>query len=201
MEYSIKSLLLLLLLGVGFCSCDKKEKRKTSYEIEREIQKRIDTFNQTQATKLIEKQNAIVGWDSLNQYTYLLQELFESGNRPISFIGDIRDIIIKDSGYVLKLSNYSTTNYKTCIAEVSLSNITFLELKKQLKIGNDETGCFIFKVNRVSSHFPMLSTEVESDGPNVEDARSYLTYDFNDMLIKIEGVLIDYYLYKRPEEE
>lgn len=58
-------------------------------------------------------------------------------------------------------------------------------------------GCFIFYVTRITSNSPILSSEVEPNSENVEDASSYITYDYEETLIKIYGKLTDYFIYDK----
>ena len=87
------------------------------------------------------------------------------------------------------------------MAEISVSANIFQAIKSKLDAKENNEGCFIFQVTKVSSHLPILKSEIESNGGNVEDASSYLTLDFDESLVKIQGKLITYFLYDRLKEE
>jgi hypothetical protein len=53
----------------------------------------------------------------------------------------------------------------------------------------------------LTSSSPILSSGVEANGDNVEDATSYITYDYNETLIKIYGRLTDYFIYDKLEKD
>ncbi|MEJ7830584.1 MAG: hypothetical protein WKF91_20410 [Segetibacter sp.] len=163
--------------------------------------KRLDTLNLTEAEKLSKSSNANTGWDTTDKFTYSLQESFESDPRPVSFIGKIKDIIKKDSSYILKVVNTNSQSSKNFIAEIYLNANTFQVLKSKLDPKESNEGCFIFQVTKVSSHLPILKSEIESNGDNVEDALSYLTLDFDEALVKLQGKLVAYILYDRLKEE
>ena len=191
----IKQLFLLLPIFVVSCSNSKKEPEKSKYDIQKEQQANLDTLNLKEGEKISNSHNAIVGWDTAEKFTFYLQELFENSSRPISFIGEIKDIIKKDSNYILKVMNSNSLSYKRFNAEISVAPSMFQELKSQLQLKTDYQGCFIFQVKKISSSQPILNSEIDSNGDNVEDASSYITFDFDETLIKFQGKLIAYYLY------
>lgn len=177
---------------------DGKEPPKEKWEISYEMQKQLDTVNLFETEKLSKNSNAITGWDTTENFTFYLQETFENTHRPISFIGEIKDIVKKDSIYLLKVS--SSNSHKDFIAEISINATMFQELKSKLDPTEENEGCFIFQVTKISSHLPVLKSEIEASGDNVEDASSYLTLDFDEMVIKFQGKLVAYFLYNRLKE-
>lgn len=186
---------LLVIISFIIVSCGQKKK-----EIRYERQNQLDTLNLFEAEKLSKNSNAIIGWDTAENFTYSLQETFESSSRPISFIGVIKDILKKDSTYFLKVVSSNPQSYKSFIAEISVNAIIFKELKSKLDTKEENEGCFIFQVTKISSHQPILKSEIESDGDNVENTSSYLTLDFDETLIKFQGKLVTYFLYNRVKE-
>lgn len=196
-----KLLLVITTLIIASCGQEKKEPPKDKWEVRYDKQKQLDTLNLTDAEKLAKSSNAIIGWDTTEQFTYSLQESLESDSRPISFIGEIKDVIKRDSLFILKVVNTNSQSSKKFISEISVSANIFQAIKSKLDAKENNEGCFIFQVTKVSSHLPILKSEIESNGGNVEDASSYLTLDFDESLVKIQGKLITYFLYDRLKEE
>lgn len=89
---------------------------------------------------------------------------------------------------------------KYFIAEITVNANMFQALKSKLDSKERNEGCFIFQVTKVSSHLPILKSELESNGDNVEDASSYLTLDFDESLVKLQGKLVAYFFYDRLNE-
>ena len=200
----------LFFLTITLISCgEKKEANKD--KMRSDIRAKLDIKNKQESILLSEKQNAITGWDTTERYTYQLQELFTSNSNPISYTGIINDIIKKDSTYTLKLySSHYYSYYKKFIAEVELSYSMLQEiLKKQLESKKSmNKGCFIFKVTKIEATSPKLTADIDfgsssDEDPslfNRDDASSYLTFDYDQTLIKLKGKLIAFYLYERPKD-
>lgn len=201
MTFFLKLLLVITTLTIASCGEEKKEPPKDKWEVHYNKQKQLDTLNFTEAEKFAKSSNANIGWDTTDEFTYSLQESLESDPRPISFIGEIKDVIKKDSLYILKVVNTNSQSSKNFIAEIAVSANTFQVIKTKLDPKESNEGCFIFQVTKVSSHLPILKSEIESNGDNVEDASSYLTLDFDESLIKLQGKLVTYFLYDRLKEE
>ncbi len=193
--------LLTFILIVVACNQSKKESEKSHSETRWEKENKLDSLNHNEAIKLSKNNNAIIGWDTVDHFTYYLQELFNQKTRPISFIGKINDITKKDSFYILKISSSNSSNYKTYDAEISVNTSMFDKLKTQLEPKEFTEGCFNFQVNNITSNNPILKSETESPTDNAEDVESYLTSDFEETLIKFHGKLIDYYLYPQPKDD
>ena len=197
--YLIKSLLsFFLVLIMASCGESKEEVEKRNEKIKEDKQETLDSLNVYNRENIIKENNAIVGWDSTDNFTYTLQDLFASESRPVSFRGEIKDIIKKDSVYILKVYRESSarsfrhsSNY---IAEIIVNSNTFLTLKQKLDPDEYNTGCFIFNVTKVSSFNPVLSSEVEKNGENADDATSYLILDGDQTTIKLQGTLVAYYI-------
>lgn len=196
-----KLLFVITTLCIASCGQEKKEAPKGKWEVRYDKQKQLDTLNLTDAEKLAKSSNANTGWNTIETFSYTLQESIESDQRPISFIGEIKDVIKKDSSYILKVVNTNSKSSKNYIAEISVSATTFQAIKSKLDPKETNEGCFIFHVIKVSSHLPILKSEIESNGDNVEDASSYLTLDFDESLVKLQGKLVTYFLYDRLKED
>lgn len=143
-----------------------------------------------------EKQNALVGWDTLDQFTYKLQETIENNSKVISFTGNIYDIIKKNSFYILKVTNSNPLAFKIFNAEISVSLLLFQELKVQLDSKRSNEACFLLSVHKIISNTPILDSDVHSNGESDEDATSYLTLNSDQTLIVLRGSLINYYVYE-----
>lgn len=178
------------------CSYEKKEPSADEWEVRLRKQKYLDSLNLADADTLAKQHNAIIGWDSTDNFTYVLQDVAESNSRPISFIGEIKDIIRKDSLYVLKVVNTNYAARKNLIAEITVAASQFENIKLKISPEKYNEGCFIFKAQKISSYIPILSSEIEPDGQNVDDASSNLTLDFDLSLIKFEGKLVKYFIFR-----
>ncbi len=193
---------LLVIVILIFTSCGH-QKKEDKWRIRSEKESQLDTLNILESQKLSKRLNSIIDWDTAEKFTYDLQELFENNSRPISFMGFVDDIIKRDSTYILKVenSNFPVNKYFYFIAEISVNFTVFQELKLKLDPTERNEGCFIFQVTKLSSQHPLLKSEIESNGQNVEDASSYVTYDFGETLIKFQGRLVDYFIYNRLKDD
>lgn len=195
----LKSFILsVTVICIVSCNTSQKKPLKTEHEKYRDKKQIYDSLNDVESYRLSNNTHAIVGWDTLKQFTYSLQELLDGKSQSISFIGIIRDIIKIDSTYILKVVNTNRKVARNYIAEISISAIDFHSLNQKLDPNPHEIneGCFIIQVDKVSLHYPILSSGVESNGDNVEDATSYLTLNYSEKMIELKGNLIAYYLYK-----
>jgi hypothetical protein len=202
----ISKSLIPFLIFFAFVSCDnsKKEPEKSKYEIRSEKQDKLDTLNLIEAQRLSQTTNSIIGWDTPENFTYSLQELFESGGKPVSFVGEIKDIIKKDSIYILKVMNTSSKSSKNFMAEISVTANMFQAMKLKLDPNETNEGCFIFKPTSIrSSSLLKIDSEVstDEDAQTVDDANanasSELTYDSSNIIVFFKGDMINFYLYKR----
>lgn len=210
---------LIPLFVIISCTQKNNELKKSAEEIKSEKGGQMDSLNISKAISLSSKNNAIIGWNvseverkklafSLQElfdstqkgkkkYTYALQELFDTTNKPVSFLGRVVDIIKKDSLYILHLHNSDIPSDDNYLSEISVSFLKFQKLKKFFSNGRRLDGCFIFKVNKVISAYPKLTSDIEysgSDDPSND--YSYLTYDFDENLIVFKGELVDFYIFK-----
>ena len=193
----LKLLLIIPTVIISSCGQEKTELPKEKSEGKYDKRKQLAILNVAEAEKLAKSFNANSGWDTTGRFTYYLQELFESDTRPVSFIGAIKDVIKKDTSYILKVVNTNSHSSKNYMAEIYVSVNTFQAMKSKLDPNKINEGCFIFELTKVSSHLPVLKSEIESSGDIVENASSYLTLDFDESLIKLEGKLVTYFLYDR----
>jgi hypothetical protein len=190
-----KPIISLTMLFFVSCSDVKKEPEKDEYEIKYEKQNQLDTLNEKETAKLSTHYNAVTGWDTTEQFTYSLQETFQRSHQPISFVGTINDIVKKDSSYILQVYSNSYKAYKNYNAEIFVSPSMFNKFQQILKEKKANEGCFIFEVKNISLSNPVLNSEVDPEGDNIEDASSHITLDFDEALITFRGTLVDYFLY------
>jgi hypothetical protein len=199
-RFSLIAVIIILFL----ISCRQSGKADKLSKFEK--RKQLESFNLKNAIKLSEKSNAVFGWDTTGGFTYAIQEKFEGGNKSMPFIGWIRDIIKEDSNYVLKVSqsfsqtpnNFLDWNvYTTFAAEILVPQDIFYSLKIAIDERKSLEGCFIIRVNSIKESHPILSSEVDPDGPDIEDASSYITLDFEQSLVVVKGTLSDFYLYDK----
>lgn len=184
-------------------SDSKKEVSKDTLDIRYEKSKQLDSLNIKEGEKLTLRHNAF-SIDTLTEYTYQIQDLIPE-NGKLSFSGDIIDIIKMDNNYVIRVKGsgvYSNIfSDRTYIADIFVTSAKFNDFKNLLtdKMHSNE-GCFIFNCSKVIST-SKLSLDSEIDG-NAEDGdlSSYLTYDFDEKLIIIQGEIVEYYVYKKIEE-
>ena len=199
-------MLIIIALFIISCGQEKKEPTTEKGEVSYDEQKQLDSLNLIETGKISKSSNAIMGWDTAEHFTYSIQELFETGARPISFIGVIKDIIKKDSTYILNVVGSNSQSNKTFIAEISVNTTMFQELKSKLHRAEDNEGCFIFIPTRIKSSSKLAISSYVShdfDAETVEEANdnasSELTYDFGDVLLFFKGKMINFYLYKHLE--
>lgn len=200
--------MLIFLTSIFFISCDntKTESKKSEYEIRLEKDDQLDSINQNETSILSKKFNALSNEDTTIKFTYQIQEEANKYNRPISVIGDIKDVALQDSNYALKI--YGEFANQKFFAEILVSEMQFQELKKQLNFKSDNEGCFIFNPTTVkSSSMLTIDSEVstDDDAETVDEANanasSDLTYDFGDVLLFFKGNLISFYLYKQLKND
>lgn len=186
-------MIIILTALVLFSSCGKSEKqiRIEKYSAQEKKTEQLKVLNKKAIEILSEKYKSVIGWDTSDNFTYELQEMFIDEGKLISFEGELKDIIKSDSTYFLVVNSDS----KNCIARISIKTEKFINLKKQLKSKDcSKTGCFVFKVSKIISASPEIKSDFESDGEY-----SYLDYDFDHPLLIINGDLIDFYLIKIVE--
>ena len=200
----------LFFLIIILSSCgEKKEVEKV--KARSDFRDELDAKNKKESISLSEKQNAIIGWDTADQYTYQLQELFITNAKPISYTGIISDIIKKDSSYILKLYSYSYDNYyKTYMADVELSYQMLKDLLKDQPMSEKgwSEGCFIFKVTKIESMSPKLTSDIDFGSPSENDPSlfqrenisSSLIFDYEKSLIKFKGKLIAFYMFEKLKD-
>lgn len=201
--------LLIYLTAIFLISCNDTEKEpgKSAYEIRWEKQEQLDSLNQNATVKLSKQVDAITNEDSSLNFTWQIQEIVKRNNKLISVVGYIKDIILNDSNYVLKI--YGTFGRQKYFGEILITPEQFHELNKHLvPKSSHNQGCFIFQPTTIkSSSILTIDSEVTTDdnAQSVEEANtnasSELTYDFNEVLLFFKGKMTNIYLYKRLADD
>ncbi len=187
-----------IFLVISFLtSCGQSDQKfKEKDVIVKQKREQIKISNEKAIINLSQRYNAVLGWDSLDFYTYHLQEIFIDKKKLLCFEGELEDITKKDSSYYLKVKSTYRASFKKYVAQISLNHQAFAKLQKVLKTNNfNNKGCFIVKVSQIISVSPEIKSESEYDG---EESSSFLYYDFNESLLIFKGELIDFYF---KEEE
>jgi hypothetical protein len=201
MTYLFKNLLLIVCIIISSCGQDRPKTYEERREARYEKQKQLDSLNLIESQKLSKVSNSIIDWDTADYYTVTLQDIFDTTSRPISFIGEIKDIIRVDSIFILKVISSNPKNYADYIADIYVDDKIYQEVKSKISIKGDNEGCFIFQVEKITSHHPVLKSEIEPDGYDVENASSDIIINFDKRLIKFHGRLVDYFIYTQVKQE
>ncbi len=211
----------LLLTTLLLLACDNseqktKEEQKIAEQLEEahEMKKadQLEDENEFETDRIIKKHNAHNGWDSLIPFTFVLQEIFVEQNRPMTFEGQVVDIIKSDSTYTLKVtqkneikkmfgSEYIENNLEkfnelynsNYIALISVSKPIFNNIEVKLKSNNYGLyGCFIIDVKNIQTilAFPNSSNNKCSECNNYSDTQR------DENFTVIEGDLLDIHLTK-----
>lgn len=188
----VQTIILLTIVLLTCCGKSEQQIKEEKEDFVKQKNEQLKITNKKALINLTQKYSAIMGWDTLDFYTYQYQEMFIDQRKPICFEGELNDITKTDSSYYLKLRNTSWHYKKNCIALISLSRQNFIEFNKILKSKNHTNeGCFVFKVSKIISASPEIKSDIEMEG---EDSYSYLGFDFDETLLIFKGELIDFYL-------
>jgi len=190
MDNLLRTITIVGLFIFTSCKTEKKEipkeKKLTSYE----IQNQLDSVNNISADEFAKKYNAISGLDIDLGFTYRIEDSIRSSGKPISIIGQIEDIVRKDSNMIFTIKGYFSQ--KRCICEILVTGSQFSYISKTTKSIKDyDQYCFVLNLNKISSR-SLLS--ISSDG---EDK---LSYNFHKQILLVSGNLIDMYRYKKADE-
>lgn len=190
----MQAIILTAIMQIVGCGNPEQDIKGAKEVVVRQTRGQVKTRNEKAIADLTQKYSSISGWDSLQPFTYVLQEMFIYENKPISFKGELIDITKSDTTYFLKVLYNGRSYNRDYIALISLTQEKCDLLKTLLKPTNYSTfleGCFIFKVSKISSASPKITSDFEYDG---EDSFSYLEYDFDETLLIFKGELIDFYI-------
>ena len=144
------------------------------------------------STELIRKYNAIVLNDSLNNhYSYIFNEVFVEQKNLLAFEGDISDVSMNDSSFVINASS-DFDNHKY-LTQVTVAKNFIEKLKEVLKYDSNEKqkALLIIKVLRIVTKNPAL----ELNGGDSEDGPYVSFGDLDTNIIFFKGELIDFNIY------
>ena len=214
----IKTLLPFLTLTFFSCGSDEptKEQPKEKWENEFNEQMSIDSLNKTEVKNLSKKYDAILGWDTSLIYTYQLQDLLSTTKKPLTFIGKIKDIIKKDSNYIIFATSswtpfmvslyYIHTNSfsnKDYLAEFTVPSSKFEEMRSLLSPGKEaKEVCFILNCDKVISS-SKIALDIQNSGSEAEKKNfsSEQALSLDKTLVILKGEILDFYLYKNKKED
>lgn len=197
MIFKSKMILFFACFTIFSCKEKKKETSKPAWKISLEKEKHLDSLNKDQYKLLSAKYEALIISDTISRYTFQLQDLIKENAKPISIWGRIRDITKKESSYILLITG--RIDLKRYSGSIILSNEQFDKLYEQIKSdSSSKEGCFILTpTNITSSTLLTLASETNSShAETVDDVSSTIIYDFQKVLLLINGKLIDFYLDK-----
>ena len=186
-------LLTIIYAAMGimlFVRCGNEGKNLSDTEIIKSKKDSVEMYNNANSDALITQYHAVSGWDTLNRFSYELDEVFENKEIAYSMKGDIGDISKNDSLYTLKIHGGISAYFNEYLLELEISPFEFAKLKAKISAPINRNGIFIFKPIKISHTYPKLSSEKSGE----DDTE--LTYDFSQRLMRIRGKLIDYYLLK-----
>jgi hypothetical protein len=170
-----------ILFPLIFGCTNRAEKEK------QELEEKEEKLN----NELIKKSNAIVLNDSLNNhYSYNLNEIFVDQKKLLAFKGDISDVSMNDSSFVINASS-DFDNHKY-LTQVIVDKNSIEKLKQVLKYDSYEKqkALLIIKVLRIVTKNPSLELNKDSeDDP-------YISFgDLDTNIIVFKGELIDFNIY------
>jgi hypothetical protein len=196
-RFNMKYRLLIIVWALGIPmiqSCGKTPAQREKEEKEKKEQDQIkkrDTKRQ-RTMDFSNRYRAITGWDTLNLYTYELQDMVVGKDRPLMFSGYVQDIIKIDSVYLLEIKHYDEDYERDYLARITTNKTMLNELRRHLKTDTlSSTGSFIINVSNIKTQSPELVGRTSEEG---ENSYGYLDFDFEEKLLIIEGTLLDFKL-------
>ncbi len=183
----------ILIVMLSFVRCEGEGKVIPEEDIHMSRKDSIEVKNKANSNALIMQFNAVSGWDTLNNFSYQITEIFENKDKNFSFEGFIGDIAKNDSLFIVKIHGGFSAYFNDYLLELEITPSEFVKLEKQINPSNLRSGVFIFKPIKLFNTYPELSSEKNGD----DDTQ--LTYDFSQRLMRIKGKMIDYYLFEIDE--
>jgi hypothetical protein len=164
-------LIIFTSLLLPSCLGTKEDELKAKLQQRQETKARIQKENQNALLGLVEQNDAWVGWDTTNLYTFVLQEELIDDSLLIAFPGYVNDIFKKDSSYYLDIghsfllptfSKKRNRDYKALIlVEPGLFD-RFRDSIDKEEFTND--GMFIVQVQSITPYTPELKHEIDYNG-------------------------------------
>jgi len=151
------------------------------------------------ATKeLIDKYNAVSGWDTVAAYTSYYQKEFIEQKKLMFFKGRIYDIIKEDSIYIVKVLDEREDAYQNFLA---LITFTPQELESKYPSQTSPKGVFIIKVSKITTSNPSIKTDEEGGGEDASYTYTHLSDDKDQMITIFKGKIVDCYFEKDIEDK
>ncbi|MFC4231404.1 hypothetical protein ACFOW1_05850 [Parasediminibacterium paludis] len=175
------------MLTIFSCENQQVKIEKPPYE---EISK-----NEIEIREMIKHYDAIILDDTIEQYTFRLQDIFIKQNKLLSVRAEIFDAYQNGNLFTLKIMPRDIIDEKIKVLEVIVDSTQQEGLKKKLEYNKvtHQSGCFIIKVSNVIS----LGPEIEYKIDNEDQSNPYISSEEeNKRLLSIKGRLIDYKLEK-----
>ncbi|MCZ2479056.1 hypothetical protein G9H64_09960 [Aquirufa nivalisilvae] len=178
---------------------DEKPSKQSENQQSGQTLSNIDSLN---SSKIIAKYNADINWDTLS-FTYQIQEKYLNKYSTLMAIkANGVDIIKLDSSYYLKISkqnsllNDKEAPFKQIILFLKISKNQLYDLSDNINLLNEielieENGCFIFKLDSISSYDIKLLDEENINATFLVDGKKGVPI--------LKGSLIDYHLYEKSK--
>lgn len=132
--------LIPFFLFAFLCSC------REHIDSEETWTQKAENANSVKSNDIASKYNASTNWDSVGDFSYVLNQQV---GKSIGYIGNIDDIVLLDSGFVLKVSKRGQRS--SAIISINKSQLetvgNFLKLKKRHPM-----GCFVTQVLAIDSN-------------------------------------------------
>lgn len=188
-----------LVVFLNYYTMDEKPSKQSENQQSGQTLSNIDSLN---SSKIIAKYNADINWDTLS-FTYQIQEKYLNKYSTLMAIkANGVDIIKLDSSYYLKISkqnsllNDKEAPFKQIILFLKISKNQLYDLSDNINLLNEielieENGCFIFKLDSISSYDIKLLDEENINATFLVDGKKGVPI--------LKGSLIDYHLYEKSK--
>lgn len=188
-----------LVVFLNYYTMDEKPSKQSENQQSGQTLSNIDSLN---SSKIIAKYNADINWDTLS-FTYQIQEKYLNKYSTLMAIkANGVDIIKLDSSYYLKISkqnsllNDKEAPFKQIILFLKISKNQLYDLSDNINLLNEielieENGCFIFKLDSISSYDIKLLDEENINATFLVDGKKGVPI--------LKGTLIDYHLYEKSK--
>lgn len=188
-----------LVVFLNYYTMDEKPSKQSENQQSGQTVSNVDSLN---SSKIIAKYNADINWDTLS-FTYQIQEKYLNKYSTLMAIkANGVDIIKLDSSYYLKISkqnsllNDKVAPFKQIILFLKISKNQLQDLSDNINLLNEielieENGCFIFRLDSVSSYDIKLLDEGNINTTFLVDGKKGVPI--------LKGSLIDYHLYEKSK--
>jgi len=200
----------LLVIALLLTSCFKTEadEHAAKEKQRQESKARIEKENQNAVLALVEQNDAWMGWDTTNLYTYVLQEELIDDSLLIAFPGYVNDIFKKDSSYYLDIGHsfllptFSKKRNRDYKALIRVEPDLFDRFRDSIdKEEFTHDGMFIVQVQSITPFTPELKHEIEYNGyepemhPDID-----ISLDYSHTFLVFRCRLLEFCLLKHHED-